>query len=128
MWVMFGTGWHIQPTYGGAAENCKAALIPPKHERRLEIFLELPLLAHLQPPNLRQLLVIRSLDSPTPNVTSPYLKKRYKTSMMNATDADFSGIRQDYKIQDTFNCTSSNLVYLIRCAPQEYTLDRQAID
>ncbi|OCT79983.1 hypothetical protein XELAEV_18026799mg [Xenopus laevis] len=87
-----------------------------KDERLKSIFSESPFLAFRQPPNLKSLITRSALLHPTKNGTYPCGKKQCKTCPHILT-SDKIPIpdTEEYSTHGHYNCSSSNVVYLIQC-------------
>ncbi|OCT84288.1 hypothetical protein XELAEV_18022446mg [Xenopus laevis] len=86
-------------------------------ERLKSIFPDPPLLAFRQPPNLKSLITRSALLQPTNNGTYPCGKKQCKTCphIQTSDKIPIPDTLEEYSIHGHYNCSSSNVVYLIQC-------------
>ncbi|KAG9460520.1 hypothetical protein GDO78_021300 [Eleutherodactylus coqui] len=89
-----------------------------KDGRLTTIFPDPPLLCYRQPPNLRNFIIRSALSSDTQKGTYPCNVRSCKTCPhVRTTDRiQIPNTQQDYKIPGTFTCSTSDVVYLIRCS------------
>ncbi|OCT84254.1 hypothetical protein XELAEV_18022402mg [Xenopus laevis] len=87
-----------------------------KDERLKRIFPDPPLLAFRQPPNLNLLITRSALLNPTKNGTYPCAKKQCKTCphILTSGKIPILDTLEEYSIHGHYNCSSSNVVYLIQ--------------
>ncbi|OCT78073.1 hypothetical protein XELAEV_18029172mg [Xenopus laevis] len=88
-----------------------------KDKRLKSIFPDPPLLAFRQPPNLKSLITRSALLHPTKNGTYPCDKKQCKTCphILISDKIPIPDTLEEYSIHGHYNCSSSNVVYLIQC-------------
>ncbi|OCT86643.1 hypothetical protein XELAEV_18020327mg [Xenopus laevis] len=88
-----------------------------KDKRLKSIFPDPSLLAFRQPPNLKSLITRSALLQPTKNGTYPCDKKQCKTCphILTSDKIPILDTLEEYSIHGHYNCSSSNVVYLIQC-------------
>ena len=96
-----------------------------RHQRYLStddylrtVYPKQPLLAIKQPPNLKQQLVRSKLkpQAGEQNCVEPCHKRSCETCEIICTDTTFNRYDKTHKTRGEFTCSSTNVVYLIRCA------------
>ncbi|OCT91557.1 hypothetical protein XELAEV_18014616mg [Xenopus laevis] len=87
-----------------------------KDERLKSIFPDPPLLAFRQPPNLKSLITRSALLQPT-KMEHTRRKKQCKTCphILNLDKIPILDTLEEYSIHGHYNCSTSNVVYLIQC-------------
>ncbi|OCT82554.1 hypothetical protein XELAEV_18025086mg [Xenopus laevis] len=75
------------------------------------------LLAFRQPPNLKSLITRSALLQPTKNGTYPCGKKHCKkcSHILTSDKIQIPDTLEEYSIYGHYNCSTSNVVYLIQC-------------
>ncbi|OCT87795.1 hypothetical protein XELAEV_18021494mg [Xenopus laevis] len=88
-----------------------------KDERLKSTFPDPSLLAFRQPPNLKALITRSALLQPTKNGTYPCGKKQCKTCphILTSNKIPISDTLEEYITHGHYNCSTSNVVYLIQC-------------
>ncbi|OCT99150.1 hypothetical protein XELAEV_18004941mg [Xenopus laevis] len=107
---------HIQSTTKVPQKNSHLQGTLHKDERLKSIFPDPPLLAFRQPPNLKSLQEVPYCTPPKVEHT-PVAIKQCKTCphILTSDKIPIPDTLQEYSMHGQYNCSSSNVVYLIQC-------------